>query len=125
MRVTFLVVALILIATSVLAFVWIGPTPSPGILSQRVMVIGCVTGDFPDHPWAGTVIRLGSEESILTEDGSFRFAVLPGTHILTVCCSARFQRIYEEIRVTDRDLDVPLSARPLKEIPGRLVVRGG
>jgi hypothetical protein len=125
MRVTFLVVALILIAASVLAFVWVGPTTSPGVLSHRVLVSGRVTGDFADHPWAGTVIRLGSEESILTEDGRFRFAVLPGTHILTVCCSARFQGIHEEITVADRDLDVPLLARPLKEIPGRLVIRGG
>jgi hypothetical protein len=124
MKVTFLVVALILIAAAVLAFVWI-PSTTGGIRSQRVLVSGRVTGDLPDHPWAGTVIRLGSEQSILTDDGSFRFAVLPGTYILTVCCSGRFQGIREEITVADRDLDLSLIAHPLKEIPGRLVIRGG
>jgi hypothetical protein len=125
MRVVFLVVALLLIAASVIAFVWIRPPVAAGPGLERVWVSGRVTGSFPDHPWAGTVVYLGSEHAVLTQDGRFSFAALPGTHILTVCCSARFQHIYKEVTVTDRRLEIELVAQPLKEIPGRLVIRGG
>lgn len=127
MKVAFLILALALILASVVAFVWIGPSAVPlKPRSERVLVSGRVVGgDLPDHPWAGTVIHLGSERAVLTRDGRFGFSALPGTHILTVCCSARFQRIYREVTVTDRDIELELIARPLKEIPGRLVLRGG
>jgi hypothetical protein len=124
MKLALLVVAVALISASILVFIGIGPSKARP-RSERVLVSGRVVGDdLPDRPWAGTIIALGSERAVLTQDGRFRFSALPGTHILTVCCSPRFQRIYREISVADRDIELELVARPLKEIPGRLVVRG-
>jgi hypothetical protein len=125
MKLALLVVAVALICASILVFIGVGPSTAPRPRSERVLVSGRVAGDdLPDRPWAGTVIYFGSERAVLTQDGTFRFSALPGTHILTVCCSPRFQRIYREITVADRDIKLELVALPLKEIPGRLVVRG-
>jgi hypothetical protein len=126
MKLALLVVAVALISASILVFIGIGPsTAPPRPQSERVLVSGRVVGDdLPDRPWTGTIIYFGSERAVLTRDGRFRFSALPGTHILTVCCSPRFQRIYREITVADRDIELELVARPLKEIPGRLIVRG-
>jgi hypothetical protein len=38
-----------------------------------------------------------------------------------VCCSLRFQRIYREIKVDDKDQYLEISAEPLREISGQLV----
>ena len=126
MKLALLVVAVALISASILVFIGLGPsTAPPRPRSERVLVSGRVVGDdLPDRPWASTIIYFGSEQAVLTQDGRFRFSALPGTHILTVCCSPRFQRIYREITVADRDIELELVARPLKEIPGRLVVQG-
>jgi hypothetical protein len=126
MKLALLVVAVALISASILVFIGIGPsTAPPRPQSERVLVSGRVVGDdLPDRPWTGTIIYFGSEQAVLTRDGRFRFSALPGTHILTVCCSPRFQRIYREITVADRDIELELVARPLKEILGRLIIRG-
>lgn len=124
MRVVFLIAALGLISISLVAFMWTGPSAGARRpQSSRLLVTGRIKGDFPDHPWTGTVIALGSDQSVLTDDGTFRFAALPGTHILTVCCSVRFQRIYKEITLTDHDLELELMAHPLKEVAGQVVSR--
>ena len=126
MRVILLAVALALIFASVASFVLMGPaTATSADRGERALVEGQVTGDFEDRPWVGTVVHLGSEYTILDGDGRFRFAVLPGTYILTVCCSPRFQSIYQELVVSRQDIRLDLVARGLTEIPGQVFVVGG
>ena len=84
------------------------------------MVSGRVVGEFSESPWEGTVVSLGTETKPLAADGTFSFAALPGLHILRVCCSKRFQSIYREVSVDDKDVHLELTAQPLVEIAGRV-----
>lgn len=123
MKSALLTVALLLMAAALLSPIWVQPTmkmPAPSPRLQRTLVSGRIKGDFKDRPWAGTVLYFGSESMTLKEDGAFDFSVFPGIHILKVCCSNRFQQIYREIHVEDRDLYFELEASPLLKIPGRL-----
>ena len=123
MKVALLVIALALMTASAVApFVWVRPTSPQVRRFQRVLVTGRVTGNFSDHPWAGVRISIGSQKATLEEDGKFAFAVLPGTHVLRVCCSVRFESIYQEVVVEDRAVDLELIAEPLMEIPGHLTI---
>ena len=125
MRLFLLTVALMLMAAALTSPFWVrrsAPVLDAGV--KRSVVTGRIKGDFADSPWAGTVVFFGSEKATLTKDGTFRFAVFPGTHILRVCCSHRFERIYKEIEVEDRDLYFELEARALRQISGRVVVPG-
>lgn len=88
----------------------------------RLYVTGRVSGDFPDHPWAGTTVYFGNEKAKLKESGAFSFSAMPGSHVLKVCCSERFRWIYREVQVVDRDVDLNLTAEPLVAVPGRLLV---
>jgi hypothetical protein len=99
------------------------PLPSPGV--KRTLVSGRIKGDFPDRPWVGTTIYFGKESAALTDDGTFTFAVPPGTHVLRVCCSHRFERIDRTIEVEDRDLYFELEARALRQISGRVAAPAG
>lgn len=122
MRVALLAIALTLIAASVGAFILSGPDAGSEIeRGHRALVEGRVTGDFEDHPWVGTLVHVGSDYQTLAEDGRFRFAVLPGHYILTVCCSPRFQSIYRELPVAREDIQLDLVVKALTEIPGQLV----
>jgi hypothetical protein len=127
MRLFLLTVALLLMAAALTSPFWFQPSmslpTSPGV--KRTLVSGRIKGDFPDHPWVGTMIYFGKESAPLTEDGAFSFAVPPGIHILRVCCSHRFERIYREIEVEDRDLYFELEARALRQISGRVEVPPG
>ena len=124
MRVLFLVVALVLIAASLAAFLWGGPGPA-GARTQRSMVMGHVRGDLPGSPWAGTVVTLGPEYVILGQDGAFSFAMMPGRYSLKVCCSERFQAIDREVVVGRSDISLDLEPNPLTEVKGRLEIQGG
>jgi len=124
MRVIFLVVALLLISASVVAFLS-GGSAAGEVRNQRSLVTGHVRGDLPGNPWAGTVARLGSDWVILGADGIFSFAVMPGRYSLNVCCSERFQAINREIVVEKNDIALTLEVNPLTEIEGRLQIRGG
>jgi hypothetical protein len=86
MRVTFLVVALLLMSASLLAFLLGSPGAAADVKAQRSMVRGHVRGDIPGTPWAGAVAMLGTERVILGEDGAFRFAVMPGRYHLDTTC---------------------------------------
>jgi hypothetical protein len=66
-------------------------------------------------------VSLGTETKPLAPDGSFSFAALPGVHILRVCCSKRFQSIYREVTVADKNVELELIAEPLREIAGRVL----
>lgn len=122
MRVFLLVVALILISASVVAFVWDGSVPVEVV--QRSIVSGRIGWDLPDHPWAGTVVSLGTENAIIAPDGEFKFSMLPGRYRLKVCCSTRFQGIDQEVLVEKTDIALNLVATPLTEIAGQLTVQG-
>ena len=118
--------ALVLMGVSATSPLWVGwfsngPVPRPG----RSIVSGRITGDFLDHPWAGTVVYLGNQKQTLGPDGRFRIAMLPGVHILRVCCTKRFQDIYREVTVVDRDVSLELRARPLLEIVGNVRTLNG
>ena len=89
----------------------------------RFWVKGKVSGDFPDKPWAGTFAQLGGEKLMLRDDGTFQFSRSPGTYILKICCSDRFRWIYREVLVTDRDVHLELTAQPIVNVPGRLIVQ--
>jgi hypothetical protein len=122
MKRALLMMALVLMGVSATSPLWVGwssrgPVGRPGLS----VVSGRITGDFLDHPWAGTVVYLGSEKQTLGPDGTFRIAMLPGVHILRVCCTTRFQDIYREVTVADSDVSVELTARPLLEIAGRVM----
>jgi len=116
-----LVVALLLMMTSLVAPVLVrssrhGPD---GLHSSQVR--GRLTGEFPEPPWVGSAITFGNEQAVLAADGAFSFSKFPGTYALSVCCSVRFQRIYREITVDGRDQYVEIPVEPLLEISGQLV----
>jgi len=123
MRVFLLTVALMLMTAALTSPFWVrrsAPRLEPGV--KRTVVTGRIKGDFADHPWAGTVVYFGTESATLTEDGTFRFVMLPGIHVLKVCCSHRFGPIYKEIHVEDRDLYFEVEAQALRQVSGRIVV---
>jgi hypothetical protein len=122
MRVFLLVVALVLISASVVAFVWDGSVPVQAV--QRSIVSGRLTWDLSDRPWGGAVVSIGTENAVLAPDGEFRFAMLPGRYRLKICCSVRFQGIDQEVIVEKNDIALEIMAVPLTEIAGRLTVRG-
>lgn len=122
MRVFLLVVALVLISASVVAFVWDGSVPVEGV--QRSIVSGRLSWDLSDRPWGGAVVSLGTESEVLAPDGEFRFSMLPGRYRLKICCSVRFQGIDQEVIVEKNDIALKLVAIPLTEIAGRLTVQG-
>jgi len=122
MKAFLLAVALLLMAAALSTPLWVRPSTSarrPPRLHKSV-VSGRIKGEFTDAPWAGIPLSLGSENVTLKPDGRFSFTVVPGIHILKVCCSVRFQQIYREIEVEDRDLYFELEARPLLKIVGYL-----
>jgi hypothetical protein len=123
MRVFLLIVALVLISASVVAFVWDGSVPVEGV--QRSIVSGRLRWDLADRPWSGAVVSLGTENELLTADGEFKFAMLPGRYRLKICCSVRFQGIDQEVIVGKNDIALDLVATPLTEIAGQLTVQGG
>jgi hypothetical protein len=124
MRVILLGVALVLISASFVAFL-LGVSPPGNVRIQRSMVTGQVRGDLPGQPWTGTVVTLGREQTILAADGAFSFAMMPGRYNLSVCCSEHFQAINREVIVEKSDIALDLAVNPLKEIKGRLEIRGG
>jgi hypothetical protein len=122
MKAFLLTVALLLMAAALSTPLWVRTATSarrPPRL-HKTAVSGRIKGEFTDAPWAGVPLSLGSENFTLKPDGKFSFTVVPGIHILKVCCSKRFQQIYREIEVEDRDLYFELEARPLLEIAGYL-----
>jgi hypothetical protein len=124
MRFFLLTIALLLMAAALSTPLWVRHSPPTYELrprSHKTVVAGRIKGDFSDSPWAGMVIYLGTERVTLHEDGKFSFVVLPGIHILKLCCSDRFQQVYREIEVEDRELYFELEAQPLLTISGRLV----
>ena len=119
MRRTLLILALVLMSVSATSPLWVGWARRDLVRPYaRVLVTGRVSGEFPDAPWVGTIVTLGNETKSIGADGTFSFAALRGTHILRVCCSTRFQSIYQEVSVTDSDVHLELEARPLLEISG-------
>jgi len=123
MRRFLLIIALALMGVSATSPLWVGWTRRGDAVRryQRVMVSGRVVGEFSESPWEGTVVSLGTETKPLAADGTFSFAALPGVHILRVCCSKRFQSIYREVSVDDKDVHLELTAEPLREIAGRVL----
>lgn len=118
--------ALVLMGVSATSPLWVGwSSRGPVRRPEHSVVYGRITGDFLDRPWAGTVLYLGSEKQTLGPDGRFRIAMLPGVHILRVCCTKRFQDIYREVTVVDRDVSVELRAKPLLEISGSVMTPNG
>jgi hypothetical protein len=124
MRFVLLVVALVLIAASLVAFLW-GGSAAGNVPWQRYMVTGQVRGDLPGKPWAGAVATLGPEHVILGEDGIFSFAMMPGRYHLNVCCSLDFQAIDRDVTVEKSDIALDLEATPLMEVRGQLTIQGG
>jgi hypothetical protein len=122
MKAFLLTVALLLMAAALSTPLWVRPSRSIRQLprSHKVVVSGRIKGEFPDAPWFGMILLFGSEKIALKADGKFSFSVMPGTHILKLCCSQRFRQIYREIEVEDRDLYFELEARPLLKIAGHL-----
>ena len=119
-----LAVAMLLMAAALSTPLWVRnsrPTYQQRPRSHKTVVAGRIKGDFTDSPWAGMVLHLGAESVTLGQDGKFSFSVMPGIHILRMCCSDRFWQIYREIEVEDRDLYFELDAHPLQEISGHLV----
>lgn len=126
MRLFLLTIALMLMAAALTSPLWVYrdlALPDPG--PPRPRVTGRIKGDFADSPWAGTTIHLGGLKQPVTADGTFSFTVSPGLHILKVCCSDRFERIYREILVEDRDLYFEVEAKPLRQISGRVMTPTG
>jgi hypothetical protein len=126
MRLFLLTIALMLMVAALTSPFWVGRServlePS----SPRQRITGRIKGDFPDRPWAGTTVNFGQQKAALTEDGTFSFVSPPGLYILKVCCSDRFDRIYKEILVEDRDLYFEVEAMPLRQISGRVVTPSG
>jgi len=117
--------ACVLIAASVLSFVWAGGSNvEPRI--QRAIITGRVSGDgMPDRPWAGASVQLGPDRQVLGEDGRFQFAVMPGAYTLTVCCSLRFQGIDRQLVVDGQDMELDLSLTPLRRVAGLLTIERG
>ena len=124
MRVAFLVVALVLISASVVAFLWIGAPPAAEPV-HRSYVSGRVHGKTAGSPWAGTTATLGPEVAILAADGEFKFSMLPGHYRLTICCSVGFQAVEKEVVVEKSDVTVDVEVNPLREIKGSLAIQGG
>lgn len=125
MKAALLGVALLLMFTAIVSSLLVEkprlPFPHP---FARLYVSGRVTGDFPDHPWAGSTVYFGNDKRKLGEDGTFSFPSAPGKHVLKVCCSERFRWIYREVTVVDRDVEVNLTAEPLVAVPGKVVMLG-
>src|SRR5262245_7115406 len=120
MKAFLLAIALLLMTAALSTPLWVRSSrsaPQPKRLHKSV-VSGRIKGDFTDAPWTGLLLYLGNERIALKADGRFSFTVMPGTHILKLCCSQRFQQIYREIEVEDRDLYFELEARPLLKIAG-------
>jgi hypothetical protein len=123
MKVALLVLALALMLTAIVTTSFVdGPSLPFTHQYARFWLGGRVTGDFPDKPWAGTIAYLGGEKMTLTEEGTFKFSRSPGTYILKICCSDRFRNIYREVLITDRDVHLELTAQPVVDVPGRLIV---
>jgi hypothetical protein len=122
MRAFLLTVAMLLMAAALTTPVWVprSTSTSPIWSRNKSVVSGRIKGDFTDSPWAGMNLFFGAERVTLREDGKFSFAVMPGIHILRMCCSDRFRHIYREIEVEDRDLYFELEAQPLLKIKGQL-----
>ena len=121
MKAFLLTVALLLMGAALSTPLWVPRTSSTSATwSRKAVVAGRIKGDFPDAPWTGMLLFLGPERVALRSDGKFSFSVMPGTHILKICCSDRFQQIYREIEVEDRDLYFELEARPLVKVEGKL-----
>jgi hypothetical protein len=117
------VLALALMATAIITSSFINAPSLPFVhRSARFFITGKVTGDFPDHPWEGTLAYLGGEKMALTKEGTFEFSRSPGTYILKVCCSSRFRYIYEEVTLVDRNVNLNLIAEPIVDVPGQLIV---
>src|SRR4029453_12949020 len=126
MKAFLLAVALLLMAAALSTPLWVRSStskPQPP-QSHKSVVSGRIKGEFTDAPWTGMLLHLGSETVALKADGRFSFTVMPGTHILKVCCSQRFRQIYREIEVEDRDLYFELEARPLLRIAGHVSTPG-
>lgn len=121
MKRVLLVAALLLMAASLLAPLWLRSSRHPPAVLQRRLVAGRLTGNYSDPPWVGAVVSFGNEQAVLAADGSFSFSKFPGTYVLTVCCSVRFQTVYREITVGDHDQNIEIPAEPLLEISGQLV----
>lgn len=122
MKAFLLAVSLLLMAAALSTPLWVRTstsTPRPP-RSHKSVVSGRIKGEFTDAPWTGMLLYLGTERIALKADGRFSFSVMPGTHILKMCCSQRFQQIYREIEVEDRDLYFELEAQPLLKIAGSL-----
>ena len=121
MRTALLTFALMLMTAALSTPLWVPrETASAPAWTRRPVVSGRIKGDFPDAPWAGMVLNFGPERVTLRENGKFSFTVMPGIHILRLCCSERFRQVYREIEVEDRDLYFELDAHPLLEVSGRL-----
>src|SRR5262245_61450283 len=120
MKAFLLTVSMLLMAAALSTPWWVRPkraTLQPH-RSHKSVVSGRITGKFTDAPWTGMLLYLGTEEIALKADGKFSFTVIPGTHILKMCCSQRFRQIYREIEVEDRDLYFELEAQPLLKVAG-------
>ena len=123
MKVALLVIALALMATAIITSLIVNAPSLPFTHKYaRFSITGRISGDFRDHPWEGTIAYLGAEKSILSKKGTFEFSRAPGTYILKICCSERFQRIYREVTVSDRDVHLDLVAEPVVHVPGQLIV---
>ena len=123
MKVALLVLALALMATAIITTSIINAPSLPFTHSYaRFSISGRITGEFPDHPWEGTIAYLGAEKIVLAKKGTFQFSRSPGTYILKICCSERFRWIYREVTVTDRDVHLDLVAEPLVEVPGQMII---
>lgn len=124
MKAFLLTVALLLMTAALTTPLWVRSSTSmpsrPQPRLNKVVVSGRIKGDFTDAPWKGMDLVFGSERTTLREDGKFSFAVMPGTHILKMCCSERFRQIYREIEVEDRELYFELEAQPLLKIAGHV-----
>ena len=124
MKRALLILSMILMATALTAPFWVQwSTHFPR--SPRRLVTGRVGGEFADSPWVGAVVYFGTQRSTLKADGKFRFAVLPGVHVLRVCCSARFEPIQRQVEVKNDDLYLELQVEPLLKIPGHLTIPEG
>jgi hypothetical protein len=116
-----LVVALLLMMTSLVAPLWVRSSRHTQTGLYRSQVKGRLIGKFSEPPWGGSAITFGNEQAVLNADGAFSFWKFPGTYALTVCCSVKFQHVYREITVDGHDQYLEIPVEPLLEVSGQLV----
>ena len=126
MRLFLLTIALMLMVAALTSPFWVGR--SNACLSRVPRGSGSPDGSKgnfrigrgPARPLISASRRRHSPRTVPSA-----FVSPPGLYILKVCCSDRFDRIYKEILVEDRDLYFEVEAMPLRQISGRVVTPSG